>query len=328
MDKQFEFVIVGGGLSGLFTAKVLLDVGRPFVGLDKTGALGGHSHVGHHRLYDELIVDFARNHVPSTDWKRIDEDPTERKKGEWRAVEEECTEEESFYLGKTFFAPTKSYDEIIASLVDKVGERFQLLKNVESIDGDTRTIECVDGSKFQYQVLLWCTELELLRKVWRGESSQLLKALKSLKEIPGGLNLDFQLHSPLFPQQNTVVFPFRYKDHKLKALGVSENLTLHWLLFLDEEISEDREEVAKCVRALKRELQREFPKLKELTKNEKILYCSTISGGMPAEVKSLDILPGVMYIGPQVRLPDSGDSLRHLDRTLANVRHFQTIIQG
>lgn len=328
MEEKAAFVIVGGGLAGLFAAKILRDQGLSFVGLEKSDELGGRNHVGHPRLYDESTVEYAVAHLPSTQWIKVEEPPLERRKGEWKAVEEEVSEEESFYLGQPFFSPSQSYKEIVDGLVANLGDSFTLRKNVEKIDAEKKVLVCTDGSEVAYEKLIWCTELELLRKAWKGDASPLLKAFKSLKEIPGGLNLDLQLSAPIFNQQNTVVLPFRYKDSKLRALGIAEKSLLHWMLFLEEEISEDREEVAKCVRALKRELQKEFPTLKEVTTGERILYCTSINGGKPADVKSLDILPDVMYIGPQVRLQESNETLRNLDRTLANVRHFEQTLKG
>ena len=193
---------------------------------------------------------------------------------------------------------------------------------------------CQDGSQYSYDKIVWCSPLEPLIKLWNGDKAPLIKQLKELKEGYGGVNLELEVSGTLFPFKNTMVFPFRYKDSRLRALGVNatwppptaERSLVHWLLFLGREITDDREELAKCIRTFKRELQKEFPELKTSTLSEKIVYLPLISGEIPAPLRSLRLLPDLLYVGPQARLADTDESLRNLDRTLNNCSRFEEII--
>lgn len=324
---------MGGGFAGLLAAKLLTRNSIAFIGLEKSDFLGGHTRVGHHRFYDEGATSFLSQHLNGVEWLRIDDTPKERRKGEWRDIEEECTEEEQFYLKAPYFHPQTACSQLTQRLIEEVGGSFLTKKSADKIDPEKKVLTCVDGTEFSYDTILWCADMEFLSKAWPGDKTAVLKALKGQKEVCGGLNLDMELGAPMFSLRNTVVFPFRHKDKKLRALGVhepgsSEKANMHWLMFLEEAIAEDREEVAKCVRALKRELQKEFPELKENTKNERIVYLSSLSGNTPSPVKSLTVLPGIIYLGPQARPPGSNEELRNLDRIVDNCRRFEDSLKG
>lgn len=94
---------------------------------------------------------------------------------------------------------------------------------------------------------------------------------------------------------------------------------LHLMVFLPKEVMEDREEVAKCVRTLKRELTKEFPELSAKTKREKIVYLPLLSGEEAVSWGSIEVGPGVFYLGPQVYLTDEQAELRNLDLLVSNV---------
>jgi hypothetical protein len=129
-----------------------------------------------------------------------------------------------------------------------------------------------------------------------------------------------------------VIFPFRFKDKKLRALGVNDTSStegrflVRWILFLEEEIIEDREEVAKCLKTLRRELEKEFPALKTSVVQERIVYLSSISGDHPVPTRTLNILPDLIYLGAELRMEDAEESLRNLDMILNNCQHFETLL--
>ena len=212
-------------------------------------------------------------------------------------------------------------------VAEEVKGQFHFRKTVTEVDPERKVVTCSDESTYEYEKLLWCSPLELLLKAWKGDKTALLKVMKNAKEIPGGINLDLEMSTDVFPLRNTMVLPFRYKDTKLRALGVrSTERHAHWMLFLGQEIIEDREELAKCIRTFKRELQKEFPELKAAICSERIVYLPTISGETPTTAKSLELMPDVVYLGPEIRLPDTDEGLRNIDRTLDNCRRFEETI--
>jgi hypothetical protein len=322
-------IVVGGGLGGLLTCHLLKQKGLPAIGFESTARLGGLLEVGHHRLYEESSVELLKDLCPDLQWECIDEEPKERRKGEWHNLQGNYSPEEHYYLGKKFFRPTTDFVTFLHSLIETVKENFHTNKVATEIHPDKKIILCQDGSEWEYEKIYWCADIRGLLRVWKGDKSALLKSLKKLKPYPAGLNIDFELSEGLLPVKNSAVFPLRYKDKKLNAIGIEEgssNKTLHWTLFIDREAAEDREEVAKYVRAIKREIQKEFPELKDRIRKEKIVFSPEVPGESAVTVESLAVLENILYVGPDVCLSESEVHLTHLDRTVSNFRNLQSTI--
>lgn len=325
------YVIVGGGLSGLMVARILNEKQAPFLGLEKSSRLGGRAEWGPHRLLQENSVSSFKEIVPDVVWNFTQEDVQERVKGEFQPIKDGFSEAERFYLTSSFYSAPVPFEQLIQKLAEPVAERFQLNKTVLKIDGNQKKLELSDGSEIQYEKLFWCLDLGSLFKLWQGDALVSPKTVKTLSDKPAGLNLILELDSPLFQNKNTVVMPFRYKEWKLRALAIpdvnsdSKPNRLHWMLFLPKEIIEDKEEVAKCVRTLKRELQKEFPEVSQKIKGEKIIYLPLISGEGTAHFSSLELAPGVTYLGPQVYQSEAQAELKNLDLMLANVSSLKQI---
>lgn len=325
-----KYLIIGGGLTGVCAANLLAKKGLEFEGLEKEERLGGRAEIGHHRIYSSNSVEFL-SRFSTDEWFRIDDEPKERKKGEWSKVADIDNDCEEFYLGTSYYYPKSNFSHLLTSLIEPVRDTFHLNKTVEKVDAGTKTVTCQDGTTYQYETLLWCTHIDHLRKVWQGDNSHLLKALKKTRELHAGISLDVELKAAPFEFKNSVVFNFRYKDNKMRAIGVQDSMSegstehshLHWLLFVDEEICEDREELAKCVRTMKREILKEFPEMKDLLVKERIVFLPALSGDESAELKSLELVPSVFYLGPQVSLPGTDASLRNIDRSIDNCAHFE-----
>ena len=97
-------------------------------------------------------------------------------------------------------------------------------------------------------------------------------------------------------------------------------------VFLERELAEDREEVAKVIRALKRELLKDFPELKPLITKEKIVFHPKLDSYTATEVKGLELFPSIFYIGSEIKLSDSLVSNSPLDLTLENCKRFQEML--
>lgn len=311
-------LVIGGGISGLLTANLLKAHSIAFTGLEKTERLGGRAVTGHHRLYKDETRQLLERFIPSLQWNTVADAPTERKKSEWQAISGEFSEEEQFYLETNFQIPTEPFNTLVDKLAANVSDQFLFQHSITEIRPDTKTVLCQTGATFEYDRIIWCHSLTNLLRVWQGDKLPLIQAMKNVGDSMGRINLDWELSSALFPHKNTVVFPFRYKSFALKALGVQEDKRLHWMLFLKKELGEDREEIAKVVRALKRELQKEFAELKALVVGERIGYFSPLSGEGQANLAQQEILPGVFYVGAHGFAAGSDESLRSLDRIASN----------
>lgn len=330
--KHFQFIIIGGGVSGLLVGHGLKARGVEFLGLEKAEVLGGRSAVGHHRLYTEAAVELFKKALPSVDWKTISEPAKLRKKGDWEdfiaSDEDKLPEDEKFYLRQPFFAPEVEYKLFVDKLSEPLKGNFELRKTVTAVFPREKRIDCQDGTKYTFDNLVWCSSLEHLNKLWQGDRAPLQKVMKKGISARGGIDLEWELNSELVPLGNTLVFPFRFKDHKLRALGIQEKTfderyLFHLMVFLDDEISDDREEVAKCLRALRREFEKEFPGTKEKIKAEKIVYMGEVSGEAAAKTKTLELVPGLYYIGPQLQTSEEENPLKNLDLVAANCLHFE-----
>ena len=331
-----QYVIVGGGIAGLMAARSLKAAGIPFVGLEKSNSLGGRLEVGHHRLYELNSTRFISSFIDDLEWETVEDTPQERRKGSWVEAEadkgKETIAEELFYMRSPFFIPKINFADLVLRLGRNVKENFIFRKSVIGVDSENRKVICQDGTEFSYEKVVWCNSLESLNRVWKGDKAPLLKVRGKAEDLHGGLNLDIEVDGEFLPGKNTVVFPFRFKDHKLRALGTQtpsgDHRSLHWLLFLPEVIAENREEVAKCVRTLRRELEKEFPEMKAAIKSERIVYLPAISGEVPRRVKTLNLLPRVFYLGPEITIREEEGELRNIDVIVDNCKALQGILQA
>lgn len=313
------YVIIGGGLSGLLTARILKEKNIPFLGFEKTSRLGGRAEFGPHRLLHSESVALLEQLAPSVSWQGFDLQPKERSKGEYGEVREGFSSAEQFYLTSQVFTPTVAFEQFIEKVSEPITGFFKTQKTVTRILSKEKQIEFLDGSTQAYEKLIWCADRNLLFKVWEGEPLHSGKANKKANEKPTGFNWSLELQEPFFDTQNTVLMPFRFKEHKLRALGISDlneegkRHRLHWMVFVPQSISEDKEEVAKCVRTVKREVLKEFPELSSKISKEKLVYLPLFSGEEPALLKSLELAKDVYCVGPQVNLNETQSDWRNLD---------------
>lgn len=303
MEKQ---IVVGGGISGSLVAMLLKERGISLIGLEKADRLGGRVEIGHHRVYEQRTIEFL-SRVLNVNFSKIEETPRERRKKDWGAVGDGFSPAEMFYLKSPFYYPERSFAQLMGELKREVGESFELRKKVVSVIERDRVVQCEDGSKYLYEKLIWCGPLERLNKARIGENSTHIRFPRKTEYAPGGINIDLNLCEEIFPFRNTMVMRFRFKETVFRALGLvspyantPSNQQVHWMLLFHKDILEDKEEVAKIVRALKRELHKEFPELERSLVSERITYMPSVSGEEPVTAKTLEIAPNILYVGPQI----------------------------
>ncbi len=329
-----NFIIVGGGINGILLAGLLERRGVAFQGLEKLKSLGKENLFGQFRLYQDNSVSLVKELNDTIQWSRVEEQTQERKKGEWVAAHSDFIDEEKAFLGSPFYQPNDSLKGITTALINSIAHKFQTEKEVEIIDTDKRMVTCTDGTQYFYEKMAWCADLKSLLKIVKTPAKISFKKSKKNEDSQGGIHLELEVTNALFPFQGSVVFPFRYKDYKLRALGMSApNATsnsssqkVHWIVFLERELAEDREEVAKVIRALKRELLKDFPELKPLITKEKIVFHPKLDSYTATEVKGLELFPSIFYIGSEIKLSDSLVSNSPLDLTLENCKRFQEML--
>ncbi len=332
-----EVLIVGGGIAGLAVAKVLKGRGIAMTGLEREPKIGGRLDVGHHRLYTTEARDLLTDLLPGTEWDFIDEDPVQIRKGEIGTIGDDFLSPEQFYLKRSFYLAKQPYGRLISRLVGEVGSLFRVRMSVSEVNLEKREVTCQTGEVLPYRQLIWTSSFAGLLKSCGQTPKVLAKGKKSAPLETGGMTWDFHCEAELFPHRNTVVFPFRYKDLKLRALGVRGPTDLenahayHWMLFLEDSLLENREELAKVVRAFKRDLMKQFPVLVDGLRRERLVFHSSLSGEEPVAVSSIEVFDGVVCLGPDIQTEAVSptaerNSARNLDAVLLNCLDFVDIV--
>ncbi len=329
-----KYLIIGGGITGVLLGSLLHKKGIAFQGLERSKQIGKDFNFGQLRIHQDNTVGLLKDLCESIDWIKIDEQPRERKKGEWITSTNNYIDEELAFLGNPFYRPTESTAVVLDMIKNSVRDLFLMEKNVEKIDLNKRIVYCQNGSEYEFDHLAWCANLKSLTKIVQVTPKIAIKNQRKKDNSQGGIHLEMELNNPLISFSNSVIFPFRYKDYKLRAIGINdskplsaaESYKMHWLVFLERELAEDREEVAKIIRAMKRELQKEFPELKTAPLREKIVFQPKVETHSPSEAKSLELFPGVFYVGPEIQLTDTLVNSSPWDITLENCKRVENML--
>lgn len=328
------YLIVGGGITGLFMGRFLSHKGQSFKGLEKSRQLGTDFNFGQLRIYQDNSVGILKNIYQSIQWMKIDDCPRERKKGEWINSANDFIDEEKLFLGNPFYRPSLNSDTFIHEVKTSAADNFLTEKQVEKIDLEKKIAYCQDGSEHLFDQLIWCADLKTLFKSVQGAPKTAIKNPKKKEESQGAIHLELELKNQCIPFSNSVIFPFRYKDYKLRAIGIndqpsegtSSSVKMHWSVFVERELAEDREEVAKVIRALKRELFKEFQDLKTALVREKIVFQPKVEAHRPSEAKGLELYPGVFYVGAEIHLSDTTMDSSPLDLILENCKRVESAL--
>jgi hypothetical protein len=330
-----RYLIIGGGVSGIITARVLQKRGLPFQGLEASRELGRDLGFIQLKVHNDRAVAMLRDLGVVDEWKRVEDQAKERKKGDWVSAESDYIDEERAFLGAPFYRPSQDSQLILEQLKHEVRSQFLTGKTLERLDTDRKIAFCKDGAEIEFESILWCTDLNSLIKMVSMPLKHSLKKYNNKHDIQGGIHLELELSQPLLAFNNSVVFPFRYKEYKLRAVGFNENTSsadknaykMHWFIFLERELADDREEVAKVIRAFKRELNKDFSDLSKTLLKEKIVFQPQVGSYSPIEVEGLELFPNIHYVGPELQLNDTAVDRYPLDLTLENCQRVEKSIQ-
>lgn len=228
----------------------------------------------------------------------------ERKKGEWVPLSGEPAE--SWPRAVCARSPLrKSLDRAgFGALAEGIESVFDLVGRVESLNVDEKRVVLSDGTSVGFEALIWCRSFSELRKALGGQVQ--VKGGRGAGRNLFALGLELKLQKPLLESDGTYVFPFRFKDKRITALGVAGDGS-DWVFSLDDEIAVDAEEAAKVMRTFKRELWKEFPELTETFQSERIVQFTPLFVEEPWSLASLEVAPGIFHVGTDARVGE-GDS--------------------
>lgn len=327
--------IIGGGLAGLAAQSELHRRGINTPGSEQEASLGGKQRFGAHRVYTGAAKALLSSVLPEVEWALIEESPQQLRKGELEPLSDEevsgLSIGEQALLGRPFFQPSVSFSGLVSQLAHRSGSAFSLRSSVTSLDMEKRELSFASGESKRFELLIWTGSLaSLMRAIGQVPVPETKKA--ALADDLGSVTWDLVTASPVIQTLNSLVFVFRYKDIKLRAIGTpgkaldpKEHLC-HWTVFLEDSLLEDHEELAKVCRAFKRELTKNFPSLSGGVIRETFAFHQKWGPPPVRSIRSLEIFEGVACLGSDCRSealsPGNDTTLSALDRELLNCQEF------
>jgi|GEM_PF-1487175 len=318
-----KFLIIGGGLSGLMAAKNLQETGVDWVGLERGEQLGGRILSSVPRVQDEVSKGKLQTLFPTTEWEFIEDVAVEAKKGAWVEQASGVEPWEAYFSRAKFFRPAQpTADWFLQSFTPELLGKFETDKTAVRVSLEQKKVWCSDGSEYEYERALWCAPLADFFKCCSEASAAQWKIPKNRREL-GAVVLQMHLNKLFTTNKNSIGISFRFGDGKARATGtplfIDDNKqVIYWTLYLEEALSENKEEVAHCLRNFKRELFRQFPDLDQSVESERIIYLSRMALDEPLAAASLELGPDFSYLGSEVRLKDSPKQLAHMDLVMEN----------
>lgn len=321
-----KYLIIGGGVSGLGAASLLAKQGIEFLGLEKEDQLGGHFEYARQRFYRPQTRTELQEIFPEIVISQGDDKALERHKSDWKELNSGLLPSEEYYFRSPFYFIESNP---VATIPESISSKFELKKAVQKIYAGEKKVVCQDGSEYSYDKLIWTGGLRQLNRLWADDKTPVLKLNAKLDDACGGIYLEWETNRRLLPTNNAVLFPFRFRDEKLRAIGQEAELgenkfSLRWILFLENELSEDHEEVAKRLKSFRRELEKDLPESVGIITQERIVFLPGISGAKPVKPKSLEPLANILVLGPEICLAakEEPETLTNLDLCLWNVGQF------
>lgn len=318
-----KFLIIGGGISGLVAARRLEKDGIDWMGLEKSDKLGGRLMASVPRLYRDEHRARIEELFPGAQWELVEDEAIEAKKGEWSTQDVELEPWEAYFSQKRFYRPSVATENWLpASVEESVRSRYQLGKTVGRISLEEKKVYSTDGTEWPFENLLWCAPIADFFKLCPSAPSADWKIPKNRREL-GCVVVEMAFDRPFTTNKNSLGISFRFGDGKARATGnplmsTDGKQTVFWTLYLDETLTENKEEVAHCLRNFRRELFRQFPDFQDLVTGERIVYLPRLALDRPLDGKSLELAPNVHYLGAEVRLKNTPEDMEHLDLLVEN----------
>ncbi|MBI4404683.1 MAG: hypothetical protein HY537_11005 [Deltaproteobacteria bacterium] len=319
-------LVIGGGMGGMLASWLLDNQHIPHIGFESSGQLGSDFLSEHPRMCSQASIHFVQQIFPNSDWMLSDQPPVEFRKGNWVPANAASSPFEEYCLKTPFFKMAVNHRGLMDHLFEKARPHFKTHLQIREIDEKQHVLRCHDGSSYVYSRIIWCGELDGLAKCYAGNKKELNKVLRKVDCSFSGISVDLSSEKPPPLTDNTLIFPFRYKDKILRSLGViwcdkntDQDCLTRWLILFERDFGEDKEEVAKCLKTFRREFAKEFGGGESELGVSRVRYLSAISCTSPLRVESLEVLPSVTYLGSQVFPSGRNENFQNLDRLFDNM---------
>jgi hypothetical protein len=321
-------LVISNGIAGLLSARWLTSRGIPFSALDAGSSPGQGDPTFAWRFRDQANQELFSLFDDAVQWETIGSKLNHRVKENLVPFDGDIDGPMKPLIAGSYRLPTQPLSSILAPIAKDLEASFRCNRFPTSLNPEQQTVILNDGSTSKFEKLLWAAPLHKLKSIlsteWRAK-------LSSIGKVPAGFScVGFEWGTDIrpFPDDFCVVIPFRYKEEKLKAYGFftqknprpdSELFVSHWITVPPYKLAANPEEIAKCVKALRREVLREFPDLETHLRHEKIIQHECFLTEKPLVTKSLEILPNVFYVGPELTSTNQEEHLWGLEVTLRNL---------
>ena len=324
-----ENLVISNGMAGLVSARWLTARGIDFSAFDAASTPGQGDPAFAWRFRENSIDIIASLFEEAGEWTSAGALLHHKPKNAWIPYEGDIETQMKPFVAGAFRIPCQSVANFIEPISKAMGEKFSCNRFPIAIDVNEKTVSMNDGTTVTYERLIWAAPLSKLKGIlspsWKTQ-------LGRVGKIPGPTSIvGFEWATDVrpFAEEVTVVAPFRFKDDKLKAYGIFNQKTVdaesgsfvtNWLTIAPPKVAANNEEVAKCVKSMRREVLKEFPEVEGHIKHEKILHYECFIPDKPIIVESLEVLPSVFYVGPEMTTNEDNASLWGPEATVLNLK--------
>jgi len=297
-------IVYGAGLEGILAALVLRSRGLGFSGLDPGGGPGEPISWVEEALGPSTRKEWFCRELPFFGGEAHPTASIQRVGQEWAEYTASLEGGEEFLLQQSggWVGPRQGGGEWIVALAAGLGDAFRPHSPIRELSAENHELITENGARISFTGLLWCRPARELFAALKDRCPEGLKRRLLKVETRGALLLEQDtLPKDLPTEPRTLVFPFRFKEHRLKAYGtqIASNgatRTIQWIAPVAPDLGDDKEELAKLVRALKRDLGKAFTSC-DL---RKISYLPDWLHLHPIKEADTEILPDVHIITPQL----------------------------
>lgn len=324
-----ENLVISNGIAGLVSAQWLKAKGIEFAAYDAASTPGQGDPAFAWRFRESAGDIIASLFTEPGEWSSAGATLNHKPKNDWVPYDGEIETQMKPFVAGAFRIPNRAVSSFIEPISKAVGEKFSCNRFPIAIDVNEKTVSMNDGSTLSYERLIWAAPLLKLKGILSPSWKTQLTRIGKIAGPTSIIGFEWATDVRPFSEEVTVVTPFRFRDDKLKAYGFFNQKTVdaetgvyvtNWLTIAPPKVAANAEEIAKCVKAFRREVLKEFPEVEGHIKHEKILQYECFIPDKPIIADSLEVLPNIFYVGPEMTTNEDNASLWGPEATVLNLK--------